>query len=77
MKRCKFTAFDYAVAMDLMANQQKEKDFCLVAYKDALFLACNELSKLLDNTNPKTEESYWLSLAIKDIESRKPPTPTA
>lgn len=77
MKRCKLPAFDYALAIDLMANQQKETEYFLVAYKDALFLACYELSNLLDNTNPKAEESYWLSLAIKNIESKKTQTPIA
>ena len=77
MKQPKFTSTNYAEAFYNMEKQHKETMFFLAAYKDALFLACYELSNLLDNTNPKTEESYWLSLAIKNIESKKPQTPTA
>ena len=77
MKRFEFSALDYANAIDKLNTEYKEVVYILAIYKDALSLACYELSNLLDNTNPKTEESYWLSLAIKNIESKKPQTPIA
>ena len=77
MKRCKLSAFDYANAIDKLNTEYKEVVYLLTVYKDALSGACYELSNLLDNHNPKIDDNYWLIEAIKNIESKKPQTPTA
>ena len=71
MKKVKTSELDVANAIIELDRKRKDTMHLLAVYKEALWLACYELSMLLDNNNDKVNESYWLSCAIKEIEASK------